>query len=383
MSRKPTRKVKGKSALEAFVRWSSEDPDQGSDFLKDWAAFNQAHNSWSAAHVGDDPVYALPSQVIDELCRHKPAAGQGRSSPSLLTSDEEQAERELRALCKGDCVGVWQGQPIDYPLLGDWAETAAWLRKAPEQYERHKATRKKGPVPPETLRKARLAGQTASARMGELNCQRLGYAGWLILNDQFRTKRDALIKQWRACGALLLSWLPPNAPSQEPRARRARLIKDLERFRRRWQLVGLPTWDLPDPQGPVVLLPAQVPRLAASQVIVGLPTYFDMGSSSRFHDDVVAQQRDLARQLGISYEHPLPDIAPRRVGKSQDLQPSSFATAFRVTFIERTARSRYGKRRGLITRLCAGLLAHLKVLGHEVKADRLMQIRKQFCRALY
>ena len=86
-----------------------------------------------------------------------------------------------------------------------------------------------------------------------------GYAGWLVLDPEFRQQRDELAAGWadfaqreRCCFPLRASVAVPSAPSPARIARPAvsEFQAKLDQFLLHWGLAGMATWDLPEPQGP-------------------------------------------------------------------------------------------------------------------------------------
>jgi hypothetical protein len=64
---------------------------------------------------------------------------------------------------------------------------------------------------------------------------------------------------------------------------------------------------------------------------------------------------------------------PKEVMTGKNGKPSAYATGFRMWFVEQAARSRYGTRRGLVTRLVEAFSDI-----HQLKDDRVKEIRQLY-----
>jgi hypothetical protein len=79
-------------------------------WVEHWNVFLSRHDSWWPRFAGQGPVYCLPKGVIGVL------------RGEFLDNDDSEAELAFRSLCRRSSrttIGVWDGQPIDYPLPFD------------------------------------------------------------------------------------------------------------------------------------------------------------------------------------------------------------------------------------------------------------------------
>lgn len=352
--------------------------------------FQKTCGNWLATHTTNGPVYALPREVLAELSASTPASRGRRARKALLQPYEQQAEEAFLELCRGfneDVVGVWEQVPVQYPLVSASMSSVEWVRNAVVEYEAAKAKRAGEAVDEARRCRAKLAGDEMAAQFGDYHHQMAAYAGWLTLNAQYRQELGNLRATWGALGKPLLFPLRAHERAWPGRLKPtiASFRECVRRFLNKWQLTSLVTWDLPEPQGPTIMPATAAKNLLGDQVIVALPSYFDIRSSRTFHDRVIEQQAGLARALGIGADHPLVDIAPTRLGsrsvisgQAQGFVPSAWETAFRLWFVERVARSRYGDRRGLSTRLEQGMIHWVAALDQKVGRDRILQIRRMY-----
>src|SRR5262249_32939738 len=88
-----------------------------------WQAFLASHPIWHDTVSQGDPVYWLPEEVVKALSRSVVSAGRRtQTRRPVITQEEAAAEKAFRECCQGfshSAVGVWQGQPVRYGLLGD------------------------------------------------------------------------------------------------------------------------------------------------------------------------------------------------------------------------------------------------------------------------
>jgi hypothetical protein len=149
----------------------------------------------------------------------------------------------------------------------------------------------------------------------------------------------------------------------------SRFLDDLGRFMRKWGLMWLVTWDLPLAQGPLQDVPLGLARhlLGPGQLATTQPTYFDTPCDADVRKRTRDQQRFAARQAGVAARHPVTNLSARG-GRA-----SSLETAFRMWLITRTARGRYGSRRGLTARLASAFAGMF-----DIKDDRVQELRKTY-----
>lgn len=354
--------------------------------IREWSTgyrrFREKHEDW-LENQGNAPVYLLPREVINALA----AGGFGREP--LLGASGVEIEVEFMELCRGfdrSVVGAWNGRPIRFDLLAAGTATAAQFQEGIVQLKQQTAQKAGQQLDKEAEAQSRIEAKQIADKVNETNHQILGYAGWLVCNPDFCKDRDRIKAAWSSTKQpfdfpLTVGELYPQG-SPPPQKDREQLVMDLRAFYTRWQLARLATWDLPEPQGPMMAPAGAAPLFPGGGVAIVLPTFFDIRNNQAFHNDVVDQQYRLARHLGQSPPHPLTDISPTRMGKRKanpheesEFLPSQWETAFRLMFIERTLVSRYGQRRGLVTRMTVGMERWLAGLGQHIGQKRIEQIR--------
>jgi hypothetical protein len=321
-----------------------------------WKAFVKKYRGWWDRVGGDGPVYILPEEIIESLAKGiEPSDSDHRASKPLITMEDARAERVFLRVCKryqSTTAGVWDGQPINYPLLTEPAIP---------------------PIPPDSvisrswlaeggsLDKAKLQLKKLYREMGRHHQQMLGYVGWLTLNKQYRDERSAIRDRWAS--------LPdrPSLPIDANVADRpaepvvsigpdqewvlgdevAQVLTDFGRFMRKWRINRMVTWELPYPQGPVDQIP-----LGMAVLIQGpdhrvdiIPTYYDIPSNIDVRKAIRRRQKQAAAADGIEQAHPVTDTSPR------DGHASRYESAFWLWFIEQSIRKRYGAPPGLVGRL--------------------------------
>jgi len=168
-----------------------------------------------------EPLYALPSSLLDaiESCL-----------PGWLTTDAMGFERELAAFCElHRAVAIAGGRTVSHEILLP-TPAPEISRELFEElgWERHMS-----------YQQACRAVRLASERLSPIHDQQEAYLGWLLTNSQFleevaslRARQDAEVEDSGS--------LTDASP----------LFGEFASFCRRWQLVGMATWELPIPQGP-------------------------------------------------------------------------------------------------------------------------------------
>lgn len=197
-----------------------------------------------------------------------------------------------------------------------------------------------------------------------------GAAGRLICCPNFLAARDQLQSRWQALPDELRPELPlyrsPQSAQQPPELQRVsapprlkRFTKELDAFCDEWNLQGLATWELPNPQGPKwpVLSPSSE---ANRQPVVSLetPWHFPVQHRDGCGDVVNEIHSQDATSRGID------DLAHWK----------TYAHLLELDHWERVIRSRYldrKKPRGFVTGL-EGVLGDLL----DLDLDRVRKLRK-------
>jgi hypothetical protein len=273
----------------------------------------------------------------------------------LLTAEDARAERAFTDLCRRyPAVGCWQGWPVIYNLL-------------------------QPPLPlPDSLlqqlgwtRQQQLAAQRLVAGSPE-RAQRLkGYAGWLLTEPAFVQETKELANRWEALPADGRPGFPLRRPLTLPGAGAtpalspagAAFEQEVRRFLDRWGLTQLASWDLPEPQGPLLPnpLPPGSPAVPAHGIHLFLPLHYPMQGDDELLRQIFHLQRGGARDLGLTES--LAGL-PHHKG---------YASLFDVLHLEQAIKARLDsaqKRGGRITRVEEAIAAGLDISVAQVQKCR-------------
>ena len=238
-----------------------------------------------------DPLYCLPERAIDRFRR--PC---GRIA-AQLDEGAVAAERALLALCRRHhAVGFSGRRPIVYPHLS--------VSRQPSFLET---------FPDRRWSKEELRAIEAYEGPGRsMNLRAKGYVGWLRTEPPFLESVGVLEAGWRALPERdrpdfplrrptppLTS--PPGAPARPASESAARFATELETFLDRWGLIGLASWDLPEPQGPLIpsSLPPGAPALPRHGLHIVLPLHYPLTGDDKLLDQIRSLQRQMAGDLGL------------------------------------------------------------------------------------
>lgn len=313
----------------------------------DWDALQRQHPAWRMASDTTAPLYCLPEAAIDLLGR-----SQGQASALL----DAAAERTFLDLCNAHhAVGCWHSRPVLFSFL----TTVAPVPSADQMQAL-------GWGPHEQLLIQRLT------RESEETALRLkGYAGWLLTEPAFLEQTRQLAERWNALPEAQrpvfplgrLSPLPASLFPLSPSAATSAFQTDLRAMLDRWGLTQLATWDLPQPQGPLLPnpLPPGAPALPAHGVHLVLPLHYPLQGDDNLMRRVLEFQRQFARDQGL--DESLAGLAHHR----------AYAEMFDLLHLERSIRSRAAGHapRGFVTRVEQALAA-----GLDISLDAVRQHRK-------
>lgn len=284
----------------------------------DLEAFHARHVAWiDRAPAG--PIHCLPEGSIGRLARTS------RNQPPVLDHTAIRAERDLLALCRRtNSVGFDGPRPIAYPYL-----TPPLAIPPPEDY----------PQLP-WLRTHRVALEQAVALAGRANDRLKGYAGWLVTEPPFLEAVTGLEARWRSLpdrvrpgfplGPAPTTAVAPAGSSPAPPEASA-FAADFASFCGRWGLVGMATWHLPLPQGPLLPSPlggGQAP--IAEGVHLFLPAHYPLAGDDDLLSMILAEQKALARRLGL--DESVAGLPHHRI----------YARMLEVSHHEATIAARYG-----------------------------------------
>jgi hypothetical protein len=292
-------------------------------------------------------VYSIPLPAIEYMARPIRASG-----PPLFDATTVEAERALTQACEENhVVGVWADGPISFPYL---SAGRADLGAAPFNWSSTQIN---------TVRALLAAGDETRRRLR-------GVIGWLLTEPTFLTQLAEIRRLYEA--------VPPNARPRFPLARLLvtpdadggepfRAFADaLVRLLDRWGLMNLTTWDLPNPQGPLLpnYLPEGSPARPAHGVWVYVPVHYPLQGDDAIQLQITGFQRQQAAEAGID---------PSFAGNTHH---ETYERMFRVIHLERAVCRRFGRPpRGLMGRIegAAAAALHLSV-------ERIQRLRKMITR---
>ena len=341
-----------------------------------WQNFLAHYPNWWKSTPSHEPVYWLPEFVVMELTRETIKDREHRGHTAVITSEEAQAENAFRECCGGfgaSVVGVWEGIPVRYELLGPSCSTH--ISDELIQLAGWDQSKSKNALDSEL-------GKLQLKTTGDAH-QRLAYAGKLTIRDEYQKEKLSLYAQWRKLNSQIDWPLLANTADREAVAMLRKeidtnrtlpdnaqsFLEQATTFMRKWDLYGMATWELPLPQGPLEHLPAGPIRhfLGPNNIVSAYPNPYDIPSSQDVRKEIRDQQRRAAREKGIGADFPLTDLAPR-AGHA-----SMYENVFRLWFIEGAVLQRYRGRKRLATRLIKAFAEHLNC-----KIDRINQLRREY-----
>lgn len=296
---------------------------------------------WTRALPRDEPVYAIPEDAIEGLALTR-----------VFGSETLAAERAFSRACREHgIVGVWGRYTVAYHLL----------TRQPLLLD-NSIVRKLG------WNHRQLGMIRGAAGLAEVAADRLrGVVGWLMTEPPFLAELAGLRGRYEALPAADRPQFPlgrvvilndPGTLGTELPASTSAFTGDLRQFLDRWGLMQLTTWDLPDPQGPLLpdMLPAGAPARPVHGVHLFVPIHFPLQGD----DDLLSRVREFQRQQATEL-----GLAPGFGGVAHHAQ---YAQMFRLIHLDRTVRGRFGNRppRGIITALEAAAASFLGIGGESV-----------------
>jgi len=313
------------------------------------AEFRRCHPAWAAQFTGNEPVYSIPLPAIECL------AGPARAGNlPLFDAATAEVERAFTRLCEDNhIVGVQADGPVSFPYLTvERSELGAGI-----------AAFNWSVAQMDTLRGLSTAGDETRRRLR-------GVIGWLLTEpmflaqvDEVRCLYEAIPVTARPRFPLARLLLAPNADGGEPfRAFTEGLVRLLDR----WGLMNLASWDLPNPQGPLLpnFLPEGSPARPAHGVWVYVPVHYPLQGDDALQRQIAGFQRSEVAALGID---------PSFAGNTHH---ETYERMFRAIHLERTIRSRFSHPpRGLVGRIEAAAEAAL-----HLSVERVQRLRKMIAR---
>ena len=315
----------------------------------EFAELRRRSPAWAERFGADEPVYAIPLPAVERLARSS-QAGAGPPFDAAVT----EAERTFTTLCEASHVVGFRGDtPIPFPLL------------ATERAELHPLAETFG-WPADQLEAVRRA----LSRGAETRRRLRGVIGWLLTEPAFLTQVAEVRHLFGAIPpavrplfplARLLA-VPGSGSDTELRAFGDALGQLLDR----WGLTSLATWDLPNPQGPLLpsYLPVGAPARPAHGVWVYVPVHYPLQGDDELQRQVVEFQQQQAKELNID---------PSFAGNTHH---ETYERMFRVIHLERAVRGRFEHPpHGLVARIedAAATALHLS-------PERVQRLRKMIAR---
>ena len=151
-----------------------------------------------------------------------------------------------------------------------------------------------------------LAIEQGVERTSKMQARLKGYAGWLVLiPDSERCKTN-----WHCGGTLLERRRQASFPLKrsikipdlgqgmvKASEATANFQQDINGFLDHWGLIGMATWDLPEPQGPLIpaLLPANAPAMPSHGLHIFLPIHFPLTGADSLLSEIQEEQVRLAK----------------------------------------------------------------------------------------
>ena len=285
---------------------------------------------WFAEFDKGQPLYCLPASAIRIL-----SSGNKRGKRFIDVSHAA-AEYAFQSVCDAvNAIGFWSSKPISYPCFrppGSLIDSSEMQRLGWSRSQQRKVE--------------------AGIRRSENIWRRLkGYAGWLVLNPAYSQHRLEIERLYREISSTDRPDFPlhrafavptPLAGTQQVGVRVSGFYQQLGDFLDHWGLVKLVTWDLPEPQGPLIPAPVGVnsPAMPRHGLHIVLPMHYPLTGEDLLLEEILRQQKDLAAKVGLDADAAgLPRF-------------EVYGSLFDVYWLEKTVRNRYGPQAGgFLTRL--------------------------------
>lgn len=255
-----------------------------------WAEFNARCSLWVSSRLQENSViYRLPAFVLPTL-----------QLTLGLSVDDVSAERQFDELClRFRAVAVCNDRPIPY----------RWLLPAPAPFPKKciEAMRNLGWTE-EQIRKIPQMVQIAD----DISERVQSIAGRRVCTPEFLVDRDRLRVEWAALPdnhrpqlplprtpklSQLVGWLRATEASQALGA----FLRTFDDFCERWHLLGMATWDLPDPMGPMWPEMTAKPQSGADDALVlRSPHDFPILDSDRVGLIAREQHEQSAKDHGVT-----------------------------------------------------------------------------------
>jgi hypothetical protein len=321
------------------------------DTGRGWNAFRTRHHAWLTQVGTDRPLYCLPEEMITRL------AHRSKRYSAILDASSAEIERALTSLCQSSCaVGFWHSRPISYAYLArpaDLPEVGCLTELGWTDANIH-------------------AARLLVNRADTANLRLKGYAGSLLTEPAFLEEVRRLADKWDTLPHNERPAFPLRRAIGIPEAPRAKrtssavmaFVRKLRSFLDRWGLLGMATWDLPEPQGPLIpsILPPGSPALPAHGLHIFLPLHYPLQDDDDLHRQIIREQERLVRELGLN---------PSLAGLSHH---KAYSHIFEVIHLERTVVGRYGQ--AARPRDFIGQIEEALAVALDVGVDHIKKLRK-------
>ncbi len=326
--------------------------DSPSGTIPTWEEFARKYSQWlEALPHPNEPIDALPKGIIQRL------RGSG-----IMDLPESKAELAFEQLCRSsNAVGFSQGSPIVYRFLS--------LMNKPNPGEQ------KNRIAPQAARRGG-ASRLPQSGFHDSAVRLKGYAGWLLTDPAFIKDWTSIKERWGFLPEAERPRFPLRRESSLPdpdgelgiqSGLRPSAIADFSAafvsFCDRWGLVGMASWDLPDPRG--LELPHPLPTDSTAPppngVFLYVPLHFPLTGNDDILHRLQQHQRDLAAKAGID---------PSAVGLRNY---KAFAQVFEIVHWERVIRGRHerlGRKKTLVVPMEKAIAKHLGIRTNQVRKLR-------------
>ncbi|MFV1964007.1 MAG: hypothetical protein ACC628_01190 [Pirellulaceae bacterium] len=173
--------------------------------------------------------------------------------------------------------------------------------------------------------------------------------GWLVTDPEFGERKDELAERWTTLDGTERPFPIERAVKVDKSLKETKIARgiadfqpDLEAFLDRWGLTRMVTWDIPEPQGPMLPVPLSADAQAMPEhgLHIVLPIHYPLTGTDDLLRQIRQQQIELAKEANLD-----PSVAGLP-------HFEAYARIFDVDLFEKTIRSRYdkpGRNRGLVT----------------------------------
>ena len=295
----------------------------------------------------DGSAYALPPAIQESLRRDRRLQ---------KAADILEPEAAFWTACQAHrAVGFSDSEPVGYPFLAGMATPLASSSAATAGW-------------PAESRHALLVGEN---KVLEVRDRLKGYLGWLVTEPAFLAELKSLRTAWRQFPAgqaprlpfrrapLALQPIPETQPAAEPMSA---FLTSVDAILKRWSLVGLITWELPEPVGPQYPNPLPLHTSAVDHAVVHivLPAHYPLQGNDALLAEIREHQRTLAEDQGI------PDPV------SSMSHYLAYGQMFEVAFWEGVLRHRFRALRlkGFVTAMEAAIATQLGISVAQTQKHR-------------